>query len=143
MGSGWGLDAPLESTLTDLRVIAVDDDADSVDLTAALLRLCGASVRTARSAAEALAVIQTWVPDVLLSDLEMPGEDGYQLLARVRGLPGRLGSIPAIAITAHHQAHDQARAIANGFTVLIPKPLDLLALVAALVDFRPPAAPSN
>jgi Response regulator receiver domain len=95
MGTGWFSDVPLETLLAGLEVLVVDDNADTVELTAVLLGLCGASVRTARSSGEALAVLQTWRPHVLLSDLAMPAEDdGYALIASVRGASGHEGRHP-------------------------------------------------
>jgi CheY-like chemotaxis protein len=129
-------DEPLETVLDGLRFLVVDDDPDTLEVTASLLRLCGATVRTASCASEALALLGVWGPDALLSDLEMPGEDGCQLIARVRQLPGALGHLPAIAITAHHQTMDRIQASAAGFTSLVPKPFNVVALVGMLRRLR-------
>jgi two-component system, OmpR family, response regulator len=103
----------LETSFAGLRLLVVDDDRDTLEVTAILLRLYGATVRTASSASEAFTLLQTWPPDALLSDLDMPEEDGCQLVARVRELPGPLGRLPAIAITAHHQTMDRVHAKAG------------------------------
>jgi CheY-like chemotaxis protein len=88
--------------LDDLRVLIVDDDADAVELTAAILMRAGASVRTCGSASEALQTLQAWGPDVLVSDIEMPGEDGYTLIRKVRALEAEDGGkTPAVALTAY------------------------------------------
>ena len=139
MASTIPWDEPLEAVLGGLCFLVVDDDPDTLEVTATLLRLCGATVRTAGSASEALALLKVWGwgPDALLSDLEMPGEDGCQLIARVRQLPGALGRLPAIAITAHHQTMDRIQARAAGFTSLMPKPFNVVALVSMLRRLRP------
>jgi len=132
-------DEPLESALSGLHVLAVDDNPDTVQLTAVLLRHCGAVVRTAESTKEALQILNEWRPHALLCDVKMPEEDGVQFIARVRRLPGRLGSIPAIAITAYTEPQDRTRALSAGFTDVMAKPFDLLALVGALWHMRPAA----
>ena len=129
---GWTVDTPLEASLAGVSVLVVDDDVETVELTEAMLRLCGATVRTARSATEALAVLAEWMPHLLLSDLEMPDGDGYHLAARVRSFPGSSGRVPVIAITGHGDDADRHRAQAAGFTALIVKPFDLGNLVSTL-----------
>jgi CheY-like chemotaxis protein len=117
-------------------VLVVDDEADARDLIAVMLEKCGARVRVAASVAEALEVFAAFQPDVLLSDLAMPGEDGYDLIRRVRSLPPHAGGrIPAAALTAHARAEDRRRTLLAGFNIHVAKPFDppeLLAVVASL-----------
>jgi PAS domain S-box-containing protein len=120
-------------TLAGLRVLVVDDEADSREILTLMLNQFGAAVRTTASSQDAFNVITEWRPDVLLSDLGMPGEDGYQLIARVRALPpGRGRDTPAAAVTAHVRVEDRRRAINAGYQIHIPKPVDPLTLVTAV-----------
>jgi CheY-like chemotaxis protein len=122
--------------LRGLRVLVVDDDRDGLDLVAAILINAGAEVRTAGSAADGLEAVQTWDPDVLISDIEMPGEDGYAFIRRVRALEGAAaGRTPAIALTAYGRVEDRLRTLSAGYTMHVPKPVDpaeLVVVVAAL-----------
>ena len=123
-----GVDRP--PPLAGIRVLVVDDDADTRDLVTAVLGQSGAEVLTAASAEEALDTLARARPDVLVSDLSMPGDDGYALLERVRALGlDRDGRVPAIALTAFARAEDRARALAVGFAVHVPKPVEPAALV--------------
>jgi CheY-like chemotaxis protein len=100
-----------------------------------LLEEAGARVYTADSARAALSLIAQSRPDVLVSDLAMPGEDGFSLIAKVRALPPELGGeIPAIALTAHVRLADRARALSAGFQMFIAKPLEPQELIAVLGD---------
>jgi signal transduction histidine kinase len=132
-GSDPGLgDLPV---LNGVRVLVVDNEADARALVATILERCGAAVRTAASAAEAIGQIERERPDVLLSDIAMPGEDGYDLIRKVRALddPGPL--IPAAALTAFATGTDRARALLAGYQAHLPKPVEpseLAAVVAAL-----------
>lgn len=126
--------------LAGLWALVVDDEADARDLVATLLNQCGARVTTAASAAEAFSFLREGEaggrPDVLVSDIGMPDEDGYQLLRRVRAL-GREqgGSIPAIALTAFGRARDRIKALSAGFQTHIPKPVEpeeLMMVIAGL-----------
>ena len=123
--------------LDDARVLIVDDDQDALDLAAAILAAKGARVRTCRSVAAALAIVEEWHPDVLLSDIEMPGEDGYSLIRKVRKLPdSRDAKMPAIALTAYGRTQDRTVALTAGFNMHVPKPVDpgeLTTIVASLV----------
>ncbi|HEX3556884.1 MAG TPA: response regulator [Thermoanaerobaculia bacterium] len=122
-------------TLAGLRVLAVDDDPDTLDLVAELLSLRGAEVVPAPSAAAALAALQRFAPDVLVSDIGMPDRDGYDLIRDVRGLGHGPDDLPAVAVTAFTSAEDRRRALEAGFQVHLAKPVDpgvLTAVVARL-----------
>ncbi|HWI18947.1 MAG TPA: response regulator, partial [Vicinamibacterales bacterium] len=98
--------------LDGLRIVVTDDDPDALTLATAILAAAGADVRPASSVARAIELVQESVPHVLLSDLEMPGEDGYALIAKVRSLePQGGGLIPAIALSAYGRPQDRARAL--------------------------------
>ncbi|HZG54779.1 MAG TPA: ATP-binding protein [Pyrinomonadaceae bacterium] len=129
------LDCPPE--LTDLRVLVVDDEADTCELLQAILESCGAQVKTANSAAAALEAVKQEVFDVLVSDIGMPEEDGYSLIAKVRALSKeRGGKVPAVAaLTAYASEEDRIRALQSGFQIHVPKPIrpsELVAVVANL-----------
>jgi CheY-like chemotaxis protein len=119
-----------------LRILVVDDEADARDLVSTLLERCGAQVRVASSAREALTEMKRFRPDVLLCDLAMPDEDGYALIRRIRSLPpSEGGRVPAAALTAHARAEDRRKTLLAGFNMHVPKPVDpeeLLAVVASL-----------
>jgi signal transduction histidine kinase/CheY-like chemotaxis protein len=116
--------------LTGVRVLVVDDDADARDLVRAVLGQSGADVVTASSTLEALDALQRARPHVLVSDLSMPGDDGYALLHRVRALGlDREGRVPAVALTAFARAEDRARALAAGYAVHVSKPVEPAKLV--------------
>jgi hypothetical protein len=119
--------------LDGLRVLVVDDEPDARALLRRLLEECRASVRQARSAADAMEQFRAEVPDVLISDIGMPGEDGYSLIRRVRALPAEQGGhVPAIALTAYARAEDRVRAVLAGFQAHIPKPLEPAELIATV-----------
>ena len=110
--------------LRGLKVLAVDDDTDARQLVQTVLEECGSAVRVAASVAEALHAIEEQVPDVLLSDIGMPGEDGYALIRRVRSLPAREGGgVPAAALTAYTRAEDRVQVLDAGYTMHVPKPV--------------------
>jgi CheY-like chemotaxis protein len=113
------------------RILAVDDDYDARDLLAALFEGAGAEVRTAASGAEALAALRVWWPTVVVSDIGMPGQDGYELIGAIRALPGG-DRLPAAALTARSRHEDCARAFAAGFQAYICKPADADQLIAAV-----------
>ena len=125
-GHGARVDAPRSRvSLTGLRVLVVDDDPEALELATAILAAAGAVVRVSASAAEALDAVRTWRPDVLVSDIEMPGEDGYWLIHRVRGLDGAEGGhTPAVALTAYGRVQDRTRALTAGYNMHVPKPVD-------------------
>ena len=123
--------------LDNLRVLIVDDEEDTRDLLRVALEQCGSEVVTAGSAMEALVALEKSKPDVLISDIGMPEEDGYALISKVRALSAaRGGKVPAIALTAYARTEDRVRALMAGFQVHLPKPIEpveLMAVVASLV----------
>ncbi|MBD2462911.1 PAS domain S-box protein [Oscillatoria sp. FACHB-1407] len=120
--------------LTGVRVLAVDDDPDARELLAMVLTLYGAEVLTVTSATEVLTALESFQPDVLVSDVGMPDVDGYGLIHRIRALPPEQGGrIPAIALTAYAREEDHQRAIASGFQQQVTKPLEPEQLVQAVV----------
>ncbi len=124
------------SLLRGLRVLIVDDHLDSRDLIAAILGEAEAESCTCASAAEGLAKLQEWRPDVLISDVEMPGEDGYAFIRKVRALPASAGGATrALVLTAYGRLEDRMRSLDAGFDIHLPKPVDpaeLLRVVATL-----------
>ena len=117
--------AAATARLDGLRVLVVDDDADAVDLASVILRNAGAAVRTCLSASEALELLRQWRPDVLVADIEMPGEDGYSLIRKVRALEAdQGGKTPAIAVTAYGRMEDRMRTLTAGYSMHVPKPVD-------------------
>ena len=125
----------LPSDLSGTRVLVVDDQADARDLIKRVLEDCGAQVFTASSADEAIPLVESELPHVLVSDIGMPGSDGYELLRRVRALgPERGGKVPAIALTAFARSEDRTRALRTGFLVHVSKPVDPSELVATVAS---------
>jgi CheY-like chemotaxis protein len=120
-----GAGAERSSALSGLRVLVVDDEYDTREVLSAMLSRYGAETRAAQSASEAIRILIEWDPDVLVSDIGMPGEDGYQLIAKVRELPADCGgAIPAIALTAFASGQDRQRALSNGFQTHLAKPIE-------------------
>jgi len=128
------LECPPE--LIGLRVLVVDDEADTCELLQAILEGCGAQVKTASSAAAALEEVKEEVFDVLVSDIGMPEEDGYSLLAKVRALSKeRGGKVPAAAaLTAYASEADRIRVLQSGFQIHVPKPISPSELVAVVAN---------
>jgi CheY-like chemotaxis protein len=125
-----------------MRVLVVDDDADNCDVLASILEQSGALVVTAQSAADALSAFERERPDVLISDIGMPGEDGFALLKKVRALPAsRGGNVPAIALTGYADL-DLQYADGSGFQAQLVKPvaMDNMLSVVSRVTGRPRAA---
>jgi PAS domain S-box-containing protein len=123
-------------SLRGLRVLVVDDDRDSLDLIHTILVNSGADARGCASASEGLMVLREWRPDVLISDIEMPGEDGYTFIRKVRALDFiEGGKTPALALTAYGRVEDRLRTLSAGYRMHVSKPVDpaeLAAIVASL-----------
>ncbi|MDC0713208.1 PAS domain S-box protein [Stigmatella sp. ncwal1] len=121
--------------LARLRVLLVDDEEDTRELLRTLLEGCQVKVFTAASAEEGLKVLISERPDLLLSDIGMPGEDGYALISRVRALsPEQGGKTPAVALTAYARMADRARVLLAGFHSHVSKPVEPVELLAVLVS---------
>jgi CheY-like chemotaxis protein len=127
-----------QPSLNGLRVLVVDDEPDSRELVAAVLKVHGAEVVSFESAVEALEEMKRRTFDVLVSDIGMPEMDGYWLINRVRQLPAeRGGRIPAAAFTAYAGIEDHRRVLLAGYQLHIPKPIEparLASFVASLVE---------
>jgi len=119
--------------LAGLTVLVVDDQPDARELILRVLEDCSARVITASSAEEAVPLVESSRPDVLITDIGMPVADGYELLRRVRELgSARGGRVPAIALTAFARSEDRTRALRSGFLVHVAKPVDPSELVATV-----------
>jgi signal transduction histidine kinase/CheY-like chemotaxis protein len=119
--------------LQDLRVLIVDDQEDTLRLLSTLLGRCHAEVRKESSAPDAYQTLQSWKPDILVSDIGMPGEDGYSLIKRVRLLPkGEGGDTPALALTAFTRKEDAQKALACGYQAHLSKPADPIKLAQVI-----------
>jgi CheY-like chemotaxis protein len=129
--------------LDGLRVLVVDDQEDERQLLRTILMHRGAEVVTADSPGMALEQLQDWKPNVIVSDIAMPGEDGYMLLRRVKELPPPAGETPAIAVTAHARGEDRDRAIAAGFRAYLPKPIEPARLIRTIAEHTGMPAPER
>lgn len=122
-----------EGSLKTTRVLVVDDEPDAREMVAALLEQRGADVMVADSVRQALALFERERPHLLVADIEMPGEDGYSLIRKIRNLPlGRGGRTPAIALTAYASTPDRMRLLDAGFNVHLPKPVQPAELIEVL-----------
>jgi CheY-like chemotaxis protein len=117
-------------------VLMVDDDAESLDVLRELVSEEGATVRTAVNATEALDILRTWQPDVLLIDIGLPVVDGYELLKRIRGTPA-CESIPAVAVTGYAHERDKQLCIEAGFAGYLSKPFDVETLLQLVERLAP------
>ena len=143
--AGWwpdeqagALSVPLPS-LEDVQVLLVDDDLDTLQMLTMMLTAYRAKVQAVSSVAEALETLRWHKPDVLVSDLAMPEEDGYSLISKVRALEAAGGKpIPTIALTAYVRVEDRARALSAGFNMFVPKPVEPQELIAAIANLAEP-----
>jgi PAS domain S-box-containing protein len=126
--------------LEKLQILVVDDDADTLDYLLTVLEQYGAKVTAVSSAREAMSAIQRFKPDVLVSDIGMPEEDGYALIRKIRALEAEQGGrIPALALTAYARGEERLRAISAGFQMHMAKPVEpveLISVVAKLVELN-------
>jgi PAS domain S-box-containing protein len=123
----------LSETLRGIRVLVVDDEADARELLKTVLEMKGASVTAVDSAPEALKELQRFQPHVLLSDIAMPGEDGYSLIRKIRGLvPEKISGIPAAAVTAYARDEDRRKSFSAGFQIHLAKPVDPAEIVSTV-----------
>ncbi len=121
--------------LDGLRILVVDDEPEAQRVLAMMLQPLGAEIKTCNSADEALEEVPRFKPDVIVSDIGMPGEDGYSLIRKVRARSADEGGrIPAIALTAYARSEDRIRALAAGFQAHVPKPVDLTELALAIAS---------
>ena len=121
--------------LSGVRVLVVDDEPDARALVKRLLENCEAVVTTAASASEALEALRRAKPDVVISDIGMPGEDGYALIRMIRALPpDEGGDVPAVALTAYARSEDRTRALLSGFQSHVAKPVEPTELVATVAS---------
>jgi PAS domain S-box-containing protein len=120
-----------ELDLKGISVLSVDDEPDSAEVVRLILQRSGASVRTVRSMDEALAAFAESRPDVILTDIGMPVHDGYELISRLRALPGGR-TVPAVALTALARSEDRTRALRNGFQMHVAKPVEATELIAVV-----------
>jgi PAS domain S-box-containing protein len=118
--------------LSGIKVLAVDDEPDSVDVIRRILERSGANVKTAVSMQEAIATFREFEPDVLISDIGMPEHDGYELITRIRAMPGGK-KVAAVALTALARGEDRARALRAGFQMHVAKPVEGVELTAAVL----------
>jgi CheY-like chemotaxis protein/two-component sensor histidine kinase len=131
--------APKSRDLSGVHILVVDDHEDARDLIRAVLETCGAEVETAADVDEAMLAFTHRVPDVLLSDIGMPGQDGYDLIHKVRQLHAeRGGTVPAAALTAYARTEDRRKALNAGYSMHLAKPIEpgeLIDVVVSLTRF--------
>jgi CheY-like chemotaxis protein len=123
-------------SLDGLRVLLVDDELETREIISTVVQRTGAEVKSCASAREALNELVEWRPDVILSDIAMPDEDGYSFINRVRALPqNECGNTPAAALTAYAREEDRKLALAAGYQMHIAKPIgagQLVTMIAKL-----------
>lgn len=128
-----------ELDLTGVQVLYVDDDADSREIVRAVLSAYGATLKVTAGATEAISLLETYHPDVLVLDIGMPEVDGYTLLKQIRALPsGRYRQTPAISLTAYARDEDREAALSRGFQVHATKPIDIDKVAQAVAALARP-----
>ncbi len=120
--------------LDGLHLLVVEDEPDAREVMKLMLEQCGARVTIAANAAEGFELLERSKPDVLISDIEMYGEDGYSLIRKVRATESAQSDIAAIALTAHARAEDRLRALAAGFDAHVSKPVELIELATVIAS---------
>jgi CheY-like chemotaxis protein/anti-sigma regulatory factor (Ser/Thr protein kinase) len=133
IGAGYQLGGG--HALQGLRILAVEDDADSLELLRTILTSQGAEVTTAISANDAVDCLGRQLPDLIISDIEMPGGDGYALIRAVRGArDGAWRTLPVVALTAYSRVEDRIRLLSAGFSMHVSKPADPAELAAIILS---------
>jgi CheY-like chemotaxis protein len=131
-------------SLAGFKILVVDDHQDWRDLVARFLEMQGAIVRTATSVAGALDILDHWIPDVLISDLGMPGEDGFELIRKLRArTPEFGGKMAALALTGYAGAAEEAAALTAGYQLRLTKPVELSVLERAVITLVEQAVPRD
>lgn len=126
---------PPPTELEGARILVVEDEDDARELLLHVLGPCKIHALTAASVSEALAKVESERPDIIVSDIGLPEEDGYAFIRKLRALPpNRGGRTPAIALTAYARVEDRTKALASGFNTHVPKPVEPAELVAALAS---------
>ncbi|MBD1995100.1 response regulator [Leptolyngbya sp. FACHB-541] len=121
--------------LDGLKVLIVDDDIDNLQFLAFLFEVYGAEVAAVSSASDAFQAVLEWRPDILVSDVSMPDEDGYMLIRRIRALTVEQGGqVPAIALTANAKESDRIKALAAGYQQHLAKPVEQDTLLQAVLE---------
>jgi CheY-like chemotaxis protein len=124
---------PIQNSLNGVRVLVVDDDPANRDLVGVMLSYAGAEVRVSPEVRAALEMLDQWIPDVLISDIGMPNEDGYTLIKEVRSRSEELGGLtPALALTGYASERDAINAREAGFQMHLSKPVASAKLIAAV-----------
>jgi PAS domain S-box-containing protein len=126
-----------DHNLEGVHILVVDDELDARNVVKRLLEDCKATVATAASAAQALELLQSQTFHLLVSDIGMPGEDGYALIRKIRALAHPIAAIPAVALTAYARAEDRARAMLAGFHLHLAKPVEPTELLTLLTTLAP------
>jgi PAS domain S-box-containing protein len=122
-------------SLKGLRILVVDDEPDAREIVAAILAEGGAEIATASSSRRALELIEQWRPSLLISDIGMPIESGYDLIRKLRALPaGKGGQTPAIALTAYARPEDRLKVLSAGFQMHVSKPIEPIELATVVAS---------
>src|SRR5205085_10137887 len=122
-----------QEALKGFRIVVIEDDLDSREFLTIILEQYGAKVQAAESVKDGLAAVAAGVPDVVLSDLGIPDEDGYSFIRKLRAMSRENGGlVPAIALTAFVRTEDRVRVLESGFQLHLSKPIDPVQLVAAI-----------
>src|SRR5687768_12313134 len=129
----------VSSRISNWTVLVVDDEMDSIEVVTEVLEFYGVTVHNANNGVQALEVLQTVTPDLILSDLSMPQMDGWALLSNIRKNE-RLLNVPVIALTARAMSGDSQRGIAAGFTAYLTKPVSVVSLIQDLIERVPSLA---
>ncbi|MGK4005849.1 response regulator [Sorangium sp. So ce1036] len=136
---GASVEVDARADLDGMHILVVDDEEDTRELLVTMLEQCGAHVTSVETTAEAMLAFEALQPDVLVSDIAIPGEDGYALIRKIRALPAASGRrVPAVALTAYARTEDRMRALRAGFNTHVPKPIEPAELLAVLANLSGP-----